>query len=621
MLVADIIMSVLFALAVTFFTACATQALHTNGDLTYVPESDSSRRKFAGLNRVEASEWLMAVGFGVLTGVCWFFSGFCARTVPGVSMVCFIVMVAMIIYVMIWWGSKGGEWKELPSFIILLIPMMVALFRTALYAKVLVAENAFGASVVGTLPLLMLIVLLGFMPASVAFYRWRDNNAASSTGGLTAVARTRNQIFFWVATGLAALMFILAMIFGGIAWGKIGNVAQAAVPQQAHASTGAVVDNQRVKWLHYYNLDLQNDGDDANDFNFGPNPYKNGKSAADYDAELRERMKWDTALAAADTAWLDANVGTRYLGTFYESCKEDWALTINDAAYTFSQDQQAYYKNLDAFFAYLDHAKKVEVRECSNVTDQMYMNPFTKSGVPDVIVLLTDNQVGHELVYTFEIKGNTFEVAFRIECGFQPTNVQAVMGITPQNQPSTSSTPSTPSNPDNPVNPPEPTPPEPTPPEPTPPSPDPPSPDPPQPDPPTPPEPEPKKDPSELTPINTEPNDDTGPGPDTNNPDDPEHSIKDRDDNSTSYDSYDDYRADIEEKEQINNDQKVGGDSNQPSTETPSGTTVDNNAENGTGNGGIDKPTEVSKPAETSDGSAVTKPGGDGAWGDGTPPE
>ena len=66
---------------------------------------------------------------------------------------------------------------------------------------------------------------------------------------------------------------------------------------------------------------------------------------------------------------------------------------------------------------------------------------------------------------------------------------------------------------------------------------------------------------------------------------------------------------------EINQNQKVGGDSNEPSTPTPPNTTVDNNADKGTGNGGIDQPTEISAPAkEAETGNPInTNPGK--AWG------
>lgn len=356
-------------------------------------------------------------------------------------------------------------------------------------------------------------------------------------------------------------------------------------------------------WIHFYNLDLIGTDDQ---FNFGPKP--NCSSAEEYDKEFRERLKRDPALAAAATAWLDANVGTRYLGVFYESCKEDWAETINTAKDDFAADQMDFYHDLDAFFAFIDTAE-VSVRDCKDVTDQMYMNPFTASGIPDVIVFETTDQSGQELVYTFNIKGNKVEVAYRIDCGYQPTNVAEIMKITPQEKPeakkstTTTTKKSTTTKKDTtPEKTPEKTP-DPTPtPTPTP-TPDPdPTPD---------PTPEYNKDPEKAPKENTEPNDDPGPGEDTNNGEGATESTKDQPTNSNHYDSYDDYQKDIQDLKETNETQKTGGDSNEPSTPAPS---QDTKVDKGTGNGGIDTPTQTQKPAtEAGTGNAINDSPGE-AW-------
>ena len=122
------------------------------------------------------------------------------------------------------------------------------------------------------------------------------------------------------------------------------------------------------------------------------------------------------------------------------------------------------------------------------------------------------------------------------------------------------------------------------------------------------------KDPNKAPKTDTEPNDDKGPGPDTNNPKDPNHSSKDTSDSSTSG-SYDDYKKNVEEKKEVNQNQKTGGDSNTPSTPKPSPkTNVDNNADSGTGHGGIDTPTPAKPKAKEADsGKEINNKAGE-AW-------
>lgn len=464
-------------------------------------------------------------------------------------------------------------------------------------------------------------------------------------------------------------------------------------------------------WIHYYDMDIQANGLAEDDFNFGPNPITDGqvREASYYDAELRERLKWDPALAATVTAWVDANVGTRYLGKFYEACKNDWATTINRAKLIFAADQMAYYKNLDALFRFMNAASYVEVRPCQGVTDQMYMNPYTPDGIPDVIVMETTDHSGYELVYHFAIKpngngsgangsgpDNDFTVAFRINCGFQPTNVATLMDITPQPEPARTtiqqptpqtekggSTPDPTPRKETETDAPDPNPhketetdaPDPTPhtetetdaPDPTPhtetetdaPTPqtetDEPTPqtetdqpqtetdptpqtetDPtpqtetdepepqtephtePQTEPHTEPQTEPHTEPSELPQKNPEeqngqneePNDNPGVGEDTNNGEGATTSTADQPENSDHYDSYDDYVDKTQDLEQTNEEQKVGGDSNEPSYTPPEASAdepaaepaaVDNNGDSGNGGDNIDTPTPVEEPPVVAD--------------------
>lgn len=365
-----------------------------------------------------------------------------------------------------------------------------------------------------------------------------------------------------------------------------------------------VANTTRVgSWVHWHNADLQG-GDGSDDFNFGPNPYlpEEAKSGEYYDKIFRERVKKDTSLAAADMAWLDACVGTRYLGVFYEEAQRNWATTMNDAKLKFAGDQDTFYSSVDAFFRYLNAAKKVEIRECHGVTDQMYMNPFTPDGIPDIIVVSSDDQSGHELVYTFEIKGQLYEVAYRIECGFQPTNVSKIMEITPE-----ADFPSVPEDPGKGGNTPQP-------------DPDPkPDPDP-QPDPDPKPDPDPDppydKDPEKAPKTNTEPNDVPGPGPSTNNGAGSNTSSADQPTNSTS-DSYQEYKEEVADLAETNQNQSTGSEPSVPSTPAPSPTThVDNNGDTGTSTSApINTPTPVTPPATVAEtGEPINSNPGE-AWG------
>ncbi len=413
-------------------------------------------------------------------------------------------------------------------------------------------------------------------------------------------------------TMVITAVLAIAVAFQGISW----NALLGGEPVAAKGfGLVAEASENPGDWVHFYNDDLQDDGDKDNDFNFGPNPWSKSKSAAEYKTEFVERCKWDPALLAAATSWFDVTFGTRFMGDFHKSNEYSWKKAMNEAKEKFAKSQEPYYKTLDYFFDFVEDCD-VKVQDCNGVTDQMYMNPYTPNSgmqMPDIIVKKTHDHSGHELVFSRKIKGETFKVAFRIECGFQPTNVAKKMNITPDNPGSKSTTPekttrktTTPDRPNKKTT--------------------------------TPDKgskstgpdkdkdktttPDKKKDKdktttpdkdkeNETTPDqggkdsskapdeNTEPNDDSGPGKDTNSGGD--LSTEDQPSNSNHYDSYDEYREDIDELEDINDTQQTGDDDNSPSIETPADTNVDNNGDKGTGNGGINEETEISPPATEAD--------------------
>ncbi len=427
-----------------------------------------------------------------------------------------------------------------------------------------------------------------------------------------------------------------------------------------------------VIW-HFYNLDLQDDDDKLNDYNFGENPiYENisedkvrqaikGKKPKDTipieqliemfkPEELRDnqlqRMHDDPKLGAADMAWYDSIAGTRYLGTFYSAAKEQWDVAMNDAADHWIENEEDYNRTLDAFEKNLMSMDvRIEYRE-SGLTDQMYMDPYTPSGIPDIIVMKTTNHDGWFVVYSKTIKETKkIEVAYRIDCGYQPTNVEKIMKIKPKPNPNnqtggqdpkpqkkqeTVTPPPTNPTPNNPVptsgGDPDPDPdpnPDPGPdPDPNPdPGPDPePQPEPkpePQPEPKPEPQPEPKPEPQpepkpEPQPEPEDPpkdstqgtqvisNDDPGPGPDTNNPSNPTTSTAEQPTNSNNM-TQEEYKEAIQELKEVNETQKEGGDDNTPSytppattKETSGGQTItvvpteDNNGDTGNGGDNID---------------------------------
>ena len=509
------------------------------------------------------------------------------------SFIFFLLMLYAMFYLAKWWKRDGSRFREVIPFILLSILFSIVLGQTvAMLSSAL--SGTFWGWLLTLISTLAGIILFWYLILSTIFYQ-ADELEDSKDKEERAKGRTRRNIGH-ILLVIALILAILALMpsfrsvstnFGidasrlgwNTSWFQPGNRQGQTqpTPTQTPAATA-----QPSTWYRFYNTDLLNDNDPNNNFNFGPNPYNKNETAAYYDRSYRSRMRIDPALAAADMAWHDAIVGTRYLGTFYEECKGNWATTINTAKVKFMGDQALFNQTLDSYFAFLDTADSVELRYVdSGLEDQMYMNGYTVDGVPDVIVMKTTDHDGWFLVYTFVIKGQKFEVAYRIDCGYQPTNVEEVMDIPPVNPP---------------------TPPQPTPPPTDPPSPpptDPPSPpptDPPSPpptDPPSPPPTDPPKDPTQGTDVGG--NDDPGPGTPTSTGPGGQTSTEDQPTNSDHM-THEEYVETIQELEDINEHQQTGDQPSTPTTTTPPSTHVDDQGDTGSGHGGANDPTPVQPP-------------------------
>lgn len=248
--------------------------------------------------------------------------------------------------------------------------------------------------------------------------------------------RKKSVIPKFAIPGLA-IMLVCTLIFAFVPFGQ----------DSAAAKSGS------DSGYHFYNLDLQQNNDPADDFNFGYDRYAAAQASDNnithwLDADFKSSLEEDPALAAATMAYADSVLGTRFMGVFYDSADADWSLAINRARDYFIKHPQRWHKRVANFVKFLDEHATASLAAADSYTDQMYMNPYTTSGKPDVIAMTTSQQTGHYLSYKIVIKGNNFTLNYRCECGYQPTGVVKTMGITPQSP--TPNRPGKPGKPDQP---------------------------------------------------------------------------------------------------------------------------------------------------------------------------
>lgn len=514
---------------------------------------------------------------------------------------CLVAMLIVFVY-LAYSNRHCKTWKEIAMCIFAIIPIHVTFMSVV-------------AAVAETTPVLMnfawipfiIVISVALTSLIVSKRQSVDNEKVKKIYGILRFV-----------VPVIAVLIILGILVKAFGPNKEAEVEAVPETEEVHVAETAIA---TADWYHFYNTEMLKNDDAKDDYNFGPNPLEklatdkvaSGElslkdianktedeliglaSVEDVENDFRGRIAKDPALGAGDMAYFDSLTKTRYLGTFYDECKGEWASTINLAKERWMKDKGAYENTLAAWFAFLDTADKVElVKVTGGLDDQMYMNPYTVDLVPDVIVMETTDHDDYFIRYTFNIKGEEIKVAYRVNCGYQPTNVSKVMNIKAQKNPNKKEEPKpkkqeTPSGgksvttPKNttpvsaPVLPPMFTPdvnpnitPGPTP-----------GPDPDITNP---------KDPTKGTDVGK--NDTPGPGPNTNNGVGARYSTEDDSTKSSHMTEVKAEKAEAELKE-VSTEQKVGGDSNESSTKVEKDVTVDANADKGTGNGGIDKATST----------------------------
>ena len=401
------------------------------------------------LSRTGKGGWIQAVVLGVLIGLANYYGS--TFPIPA-----FIVTAVVMLWIAQWYWCNAGSWGDFFLFLFLTIPIGFVLLQagTGIAGG---CESAFWYSF-WTVLSNVLVTLFGALLILVLCLR--------------KMAAGKRRLYGVLAIIFAALtlLHVIFQIVWGINWGGAWGASK---PKPDAPAFKPVATEEPRDWWHFYNTEMLADEDPRNDYHFGPevliriveSKIQRGElglediagkaidemvalvTPEEVEADFLERVENDPALGAAVIAWFDAKLGTRYLGEFYESCKEDWAATINAAKVAWMADKEGYYRTLAAWKAFLSTASSVEVvRVDGGFEDQMYMNPYTVDLVPDVIVMETDGQSGYFLRYTYvEIKETT--VDYWIDRGYPPVNVAKLMGITPQSNPNKPAPPAQSNNP------------------------------------------------------------------------------------------------------------------------------------------------------------------------------
>ena len=349
---------------------------------------------------------------------------------------------------------------------------------------------------------------------------------------------------WWVTIIALILVLVLVLctsVIPAIAKG-IGNLVNptSSSPAQQNAGTKASTSGSR-QYPYFLNRELQSDNDKNNDYYFGYKP----DTSKDKDYQVQDfmsRLDYDPMFVSAQAVTLatvtDSPLLDRILYYGYE--EKNNVLEKADAATMILKDDKDIFEDASSTIKafYRDRVTKVEWKKVSNLTNQIYADPYVIGQVPSLILAESEVEEDWCLIFTFSYgKDETSTVAFRAACGWQWVNCADELGMEPQPTPVSSNSGGGGNNP---------------------------SPSP-SPSPTTSPSPGPS--PTEPTRYNKDKsqgtsdsgNVESGLDEDTNNGDGAQYSTKDRDNNSD-HGSYDDYRNSDNQNDSANSGS--GGSSN-----------------------------------------------------------
>lgn len=264
-----------------------------------------------------------------------------------------------------------------------------------------------------------------------------------------------------VVTILAAILLLAGALVPAKSVARaVGDTTDAA--RAVVGATGAME-------VHYFNDDLQNDGDETNDFRFGPNRYFAAKRSdassvqayianKDGTGDFFDSIRVDPALLAAVALDMDESLDyeEKILVDEQDVRVQDRA---NAAHLHFLRDDAYRARTIELVEERLTSGTTT-ISALETYTSSMYMAPQGLEGnKPSVIVRRAEFAGGHFVEFNLGERGT---VRFRLECGYQPVDMtywQPPAGKPPavDNPPDSGNPPDTPSTPpdkpDNPLEP------------------------------------------------------------------------------------------------------------------------------------------------------------------------
>ena len=261
-------LSLVLAIVVAFLVATA-ERMFVGVKLIEGDEDDNGRKKFRfriadAIMAPGQGGWIKAAAIGFVVGAINFFTPM-IRNVIWLAPIFLLTMLGLMVYLMVWWHRDGSNWKEVLCFSVL-VYLFYSVTRAIVQMMYILVKNVFWMSLIAKIPLILFHLCIGFFIVEALFFYcgYAEEKKAKLA-----------HISAWVVKLLTILAIILILVFN-VRWDAIiwGSNDSTTTDTQTTTKT-----TESVSWYGFYNLNMLKDEDPKNDYNFGPDPYEESKTA------------------------------------------------------------------------------------------------------------------------------------------------------------------------------------------------------------------------------------------------------------------------------------------------------------------------------------------------------
>ena len=454
------IAGIVFTVLMPFLLFLAVKAMISAGE----PDEERSTREFIELAaKKKYVVWCALVL--IAAGICFMARDALKAGVLGAVISCLmfaIDILALALVCQVWrqhHEDVGEIWQGLPLAGVVACMGFVMAHTKDTMLKLLGIGHSPWSELFATLTWMIAIIVVGFCVGSVFSYRAQVAEEDPDPDEEEPDYKRYTTATKWVTIVALILVFLIGFLpalitsFGNNASQKASSKTTTQqtsteiskkVPTETQANAGSTISTNEQKWLTYQevtqkypwltwnNFALQSDGDPDNNANFGPDRHHKNWTATDYFQDMKTFDESDVLILIAHVAAVDAARDTRMVGDYYDGNNHDWARTMNALIAKCLSDKVDFMHFSEVYLNMLKYeVRSVRVVHMDDINDQMYITPYTYSGVPELVASET-HQSGDVLIVTFKRKGgeeNDVSVGFRIDCCYQPVGIIDIMKL------------------------------------------------------------------------------------------------------------------------------------------------------------------------------------------------